>query len=440
MESVIETIEAALAAAYRKDFGKKNQNIKVEFSPETGETRVFDVKTVVPDELAILEEERKKEAEEAKALGVKVPKPEVEKEEKEEREEKEEEVLRFNPKLHLPLSEALKIKPDAKLGEVIRTELEIPHAFGRMAAQTAKQVIIQKLREAEREILYNEFKAKEGELLPGIVQRREGVLVLIDLGRLTAVLPPEEQIEREKYVSGSHIKVYVLRVEMAAKGPQVVVSRAHPEILRKLFSLEIPEVSSGVVEIKAITREAGNRSKVAVFTKEENIDPIGSCIGQRGTRIQTIINELGGEKIDIIEWSEDPVEFVTNALSPAKVLNLEIKEAEKIALATVKSDQLSLAIGKGGQNVRLAAKLTGWKINICEEKKEEVMEVKEGEEEKGEKAEEGKTEKVSKKAEGEVEEKKEEKKEVEEKKEEGEKKEEKKEKKEIKEKSKSEKK
>jgi N utilization substance protein A len=431
VESVIETIEAALAAAYRKDFGQKNQNIKVEFNAETGESRVFDVKTVVPDELAILEEERKKEAEEAKALGLKVPKPEVEKE------EEKEEVLRFNPKLHLPLSEALKIKSDAKLGEVIRTELEIPHAFGRMAAQTAKQVIIQKLREAEREILFNEFKAKEGQLLPGVVQRREGVLVLVDLGRLTAILPPEEQIEREKYIPGSHLKVYVLKVEMAAKGPQVIVSRAHPEILRELFSLEIPEVSSGVVEIKAIAREAGNRSKVAVFTKEENIDPIGSCIGQRGTRIQTIINELGGEKIDVIEWNEDAAEFVKNALSPAKILNLEIKEGEKTALATVKSDQLSLAIGKGGQNVRLAAKLTGWKINIREEEKEEIKEVKEGEKVEEKKVEEGEAEKVLEKAEGEVEEKKKEKKGAEEKKEEVK---EKKEKKEIKEKSKSEKK
>lgn len=373
IESVIETIETALAAAYRKDFGKKNQNIKAEFNPETGETRIFDVKTVVPDELLIMEEERKKEIEAAKALGKEIPKPEVKEE------------MRFNPKLHLPLSEARKVKPDAALGEVIKTELEIPHAFGRMAAQTARQVIIQKLREAEREILYNEFKAKEGELLPGIVQRKEGPSVLIDLGRLTAIMPREEQIEREKYIPGSRIKVYVQKVEMTTKGPQVVVSRAHPEILRKLFSLEIPEISSGVVEIKAIAREAGSRSKVAVFTKEENIDPIGSCIGQRGTRIQTIINELGGEKVDIIEWSEDPAEFIANALSPAKILNLEIKEDQKTAIATVKPDQLSLAIGKGGQNVRLAAKLTGWKINIREENKEEIIEIAEEEKEEGRK-------------------------------------------------------
>lgn len=394
VESVIETVEAALAAAYRKDFGKKNQNIKVEFNHETGEFRVFDVKTVVPDELVVLEEERRKEAEKAKDLGVEISKPESEIEKKEETEE----VLRYNPKHHLSLSEALKIKQDADLGEVIKTELEVPHAFGRMAAQTAKQVIIQKLREAEREILFTEFKAKEGELLPGIVQRREGALVLVDLGRLTAILPPEEQIGRERYTSGSHLKVYILKVEMTKKGPQVTVSRAHPEILRKLFFLEIPEISSGVVEIKAIAREAGSRSKVAVFTKEENIDPIGACIGQRGIRIQTIINELGGEKIDIVEWSENPAKFIASALSPAKILNLEIKEAEKTALATVKPDQLSLAIGKGGQNVRLAAKLTGWKINIREENKEEIIEVptpeielpKEAEVLKEEKIEEGK--------------------------------------------------
>ncbi len=390
LESVIETVEAALAAAYRKDFGKKNQNIKVEFNAETGEFRVFDIKTVVPDELVILEEERKKEAEKAKVAGLEVPKLETEVEKKEDGEE----VLRFNPKHHLPLSEALKIKPDATLGEVIKTELEVPHAFGRMAAQTAKQVIIQKLREAERGLLYEEFKAKEGDLLPGIVQRREGTSILIDLGRLTAVLPFEEQITKERYTSGSHIKVYILKVEMTKKGPQVTVSRAHPEILRKLFSLEIPEISSGAVEIKAIAREAGSRSKVAVFTKEESIDPIGACIGQRGIRIQTIINELNGEKIDVVEWSESPAEFIANALSPAKILNLEINEAEKTAMATVKPEQLSLAIGKGGQNVRLAAKLTGWKINVREESKEGIEETPSEETELAEEAKSQKEEKI----------------------------------------------
>lgn len=360
-ESVIETIEAALAAAYRKDFGTKNQNIKVEFNPESGDFRVFDVKTVVADELAAKYEEEKKEREERIKEGL----PE-EKKEREERieESEEEEELKFNPKLNLSLTEAKTLKADAKLDEVIKTELEVPGAFGRMAAQTAKQVIIQKLREAERDTLYNEFKGREGEILQGVVQRAEGKMVLIDLGHVAALLPPEEQIEKEKYTPGSRMKFYLREVTMTTKGPQIIVSRAHPEILRKLFTFEIPEVANGVVQIKAIAREAGSRSKVAVSTEDENIDPIGSCIGQRGTRIQTIINELNGEKIDVVQWSDNVKDFIINALSPAKISNIETNEEEKSAFVEVKEDQLSLAIGRGGQNVRLAAKLTGWKINI----------------------------------------------------------------------------
>ncbi len=361
MESVIETIEAALAAAYRKDFGTKNQNVKVEFNPETGDFRVFDVKTVVADELAAKYEEEKKEREERIKEGL--PEEKKEREEKTEAPEGEEE-LKFNPKLNLSLTEARALKADAKLDEVIKTELEVPGAFGRMAAQTAKQVIIQKLREAERDTLFNEFKGKEGELLQGVVQRWEGRLVLVDLGHVTAILPPEEQIEKEKYNPGSRLKFYVREVTMTTKGPQVIVSRAHPEILRQLFTFEIPEVASGAVKIKAIAREAGSRSKVAVYAEDENIDPIGSCIGQRGTRIQTIINELGGEKVDIIEWEDDISKLIGNSLSPAKIAEIEVKEDEKTAFVRVKADQLSLAIGRGGQNVRLAAKLTGWKINI----------------------------------------------------------------------------
>jgi len=361
MESVIETIEAALAAAYRKDFGTKNQNVKVEFNPETGDFRVFDVKTVVADELAAKYEEEKKEREERIKEGL--PEEKKEKEEKTEVPEGEEE-LKFNPKLNLSLTEARALKADAKLDEVIKTELEVPGAFGRMAAQTAKQVIIQKLREAERDTLFNEFKGKEGELLQGVVQRWEGRLVLVDLGHVTAILPPEEQIEKEKYNPGSRLKFYVREVTMTTKGPQVIVSRAHPEILRQLFTFEIPEVASGAVKIKAIAREAGSRSKIAVYAEDENIDPIGSCIGQRGTRIQTVINELGGEKVDIIEWEDDISKLIGNSLSPAKIAEIEVKEDEKTAFVRVKADQLSLAIGRGGQNVRLAAKLTGWKINI----------------------------------------------------------------------------
>lgn len=360
-ESVIETIEAALAAAYRKDFGTKNQNIKVEFNPESGDFRVFDIKTVVADELAAKYEEEKKEREERIKEGL----PEEKKEKGEKPEEAEgEEELKFNPKLNLSLVEARVLKADAKLDEVIKTELEVPGAFGRMAAQTAKQVIIQKLREAERDTLYNEFKGKEGEILQGVVQRTEGRMVLVDLGHVTALLPPEEQIEKEKYTPGSRMKFYLKEVTMTTKGPQIIISRAHPEILRKLFTFEIPEVANDVVKIRAIAREAGSRSKVAVSTEDENIDPIGSCIGQRGTRIQTIINELNGEKIDVIQWSDDVKDLIANALSPAKISNIEINEEEKSAFVEVKDDQLSLAIGRGGQNVRLAAKLTGWKINI----------------------------------------------------------------------------
>jgi len=374
-DSVIKTIEVALAAAYRKDFGEKNQNIKIEFDPETGHSRAFDVKTVVEDlseealsiEAAKGEKEKKvkrgqpknKEKEEVK---------ETETETEKEMPEKEEKKKKFNPKTEITLSEAKKIKKDAKIGDEIKTELEIPAAFGRMAAQTAKQVITQKFREAERQALFDEYKSKEGQVINGIIQRREGRLVLVDLGRLTAVLPVEEQIERERYIPGQRIKVYVLKVQMTAKGPEVIVSRSHSEIIKKLFTLEIPEIASGIVEIKSIAREAGSRSKVAVESREENIDPIGSCVGQRGTRIQTIIGELGGEKIDIIEYHKDPAKFVANALSPARVSSVEIDEKNKVASASVKEDQLSLAIGKAGQNVRLAAKLTGWKINIVKEK------------------------------------------------------------------------
>ncbi|MFA5413742.1 MAG: transcription termination factor NusA [Patescibacteria group bacterium] len=360
-ESVIETIEAALAAAYRKDFGTKNQNIKVEFNPESGDFRVFDIKIVVGDELAAKYEEEKKEREERIKEGL--PEEKKEKEGKAEETEGEEE-LKFNPKLNLSLTEARALKADAELDEVIKTELEVPGAFGRMAAQTAKQVIIQKLREAERDTLYNEFKGKEGELLQGTVQRTEGRMVLVDLGHVAALLPPEEQIEKEKYTPGMRMKFYLKEVTMTTKGPQIIVSRSHPEIIRKLFTFEIPEVANDVVKIRAIAREAGSRSKIAVSTEDENIDPIGSCIGQRGTRIQTIINELNGEKIDVVQWSDKISELIANALSPAKISNIEIKEEEKSAFVEVKDDQLSLAIGRGGQNVRLAAKLTGWKINI----------------------------------------------------------------------------
>lgn len=352
-EQVIEALESALAAAFRKDFGNKNQNIHVEFDIKTGESLVFDIKTVVedlpPEELASVEDSgvAGKEEVEVTMEG-----------------EDDEEKKRFNPRTDLQLTEALSIKPDAEIGEEIRTELSVPAEYGRMAAQTAKQVIIQKIREAERSILFDAFKDKEGEIIIGTVQRREENRVLIDLGRVTAMLPLVEQIQRERYSAGDRIKVYVKSVAETSKGPEILVSRATPSMVKKIFESEIPEVASGAIEIKALSRDAGNRSKVAVVSHEENIDPIGSCIGQRGSRIQMIIAELGGEKIDVILYDEDPKEFIGNALSPAKITSMELLPETKTARVLVPEDQLSLAIGRMGQNVRLASQLTGWTIEV----------------------------------------------------------------------------
>lgn len=355
-EAVITTIESALSAAYRKDYGEKNQNIKVEYNPETNQSRVFDVKTVVEDvpeeELAELENEG-----EIPASPVADPSAVVGEEGEEKR--------RFNPKTEIQLSEAQAINKKYNIGDEIKTELETHEEYGRMAAQTAKQVIIQRLREAERDMVFGEFKDKEHEVITGFVQRREGRVILVDLGKATGVIPPEEQIRTERYNSGERLKFYVKEVKVTPRGPEIVLSRTSEEILKKVFYLEIPEIANGLVEIKAVAREAGNRSKVAVFAQNENIDPIGSCVGQRGARIQTIIRELGGEKIDIIEYNEDPEIFIANALAPAKVEDVKLVAEEHQAFITVKDDQLSLAIGKDGQNVRLAAHLTGWKIDIA---------------------------------------------------------------------------
>lgn len=327
VSAVIETIEQALAAAYRKDFGQKNENIKVEFDPETGDSKVFDVKVVV----------------ESPAEG--------------------EEII--NEKKEILLVDAKKIKKGVVVGDEIRTELKAPAEYGRMAAQTAKQVIIQRLREAERDVVFSEYKDKEGQVLLGTVQRVEGRTVFIDLGHTVAVMPYSEQIAREHYITGARVKVYLLTVNAAARGPEVIVSRTHPEIVRQLFFQEVPEIASGAVDIRAIAREAGSRTKIAVVSTEANVDPVGSCVGQRGMRVQTVINELGGEKIDIIEWSEDFIKFISAALSPAKVQSVILDEVNHTAKVEVAEDQLSLAIGRGGQNVRLAVKLTGWKIDIA---------------------------------------------------------------------------
>ena len=354
-EKVLETVEAALAAAYKKDYGKKGQNIRAEFDELTGKTKFFLVKEVVDETMREFLSEEEEEKDDAK---------EIKEEKKEEIEEEEDKLPRFNPERDLTLEEAKKIKKSAKVGDVIEMELEQKNDYGRVAAQTAKQVIIQRIREAERDAMYEEYKNKEGEILNGVVQRIEGRNIFVDLGKSVGVLFPNEQIERENYRTGQRIKVYLQKVDVGSKGPGIILSRANPEMIRKLFELEVPEIFSGTVEIKSIAREAGERTKIAVASSEEGIDPIGSCVGQKGTRVQAIIDELGGEKIDIVLWDEDVAKFISTALSPAKVLKVDINEEEKEALVSVLEDQLSLAIGKHGQNVRLAAKLTGWKIDI----------------------------------------------------------------------------
>ena len=374
-ESVIDAVQSALAAAYRKDFGDKNQNIEVEFSAETGESKVYDVKTVVEnidlEELEKMEIERKARAE---ALALQFADLRRKGQGAAAFSLEEESGLRFNPKTDIMLSDAMVLKFGSKLGDVIRTELPEAGEFGRMAAMTAKQVITQKLREAEREVVLNEYKGQEGDILHGTVQRREGRVVLVDLGRTTGILRPEDQNPNERYNSGDRIKVYVRQVGLTTKGPEILLSRTADEMVKKLFEIEIPEIGEGTVQIKSIAREAGSRSKIAVATDDSSIDPIGACIGQRGSRIQTIIAELGGEKVDIIEWNKNASAFITNALSPAKIARVDVSEEAKVASVRVVTDQLSLAIGKGGQNVRLAAKLTGWKINIVEDDKDEVVE------------------------------------------------------------------
>lgn len=374
LEAVMETIEAALAAAYRKDYGEKNQNIKVKFDLDTGDMKVYDVKEVVEDEFvakAVAEAEAQAAARaEAQETGKPLPPlPMVPPTGTEGADAPEE--RKYNPKTMIALEEAKKLKKGAVMGEEIWTALTAPTGFGRMAAQTAKQVIIQKIREAERSQVFAEYKSKEGELVSGIVQRVDGRAVVIDLGRMTAVLPPGELEGGSRLRPGDRVKVFVKEVKETQRGPEIVVSRAHPEIVKRLFQLEVPEVAAGTVEIKSVAREAGSRTKIAVIATDPNIDPIGSCVGQRGTRVQTVINELGGEKIDIIEFSPDAVRFIMNALSPAKVTRVELDEERKEARAYVKEDQLSLAIGKGGQNVRLAGKLTGWRIDILQEGLEE---------------------------------------------------------------------
>jgi N utilization substance protein A len=326
-EKVLETFEQALASAYKKEYGKKGQQIKSKIDLETGEVKFWQVKTVVDEN----------DVKEGK--------------------------IKFNPDKHIFLEEAKKIKPDIKVGEELIIPLETKIDYGRIAAQTAKQVILQKLKETERELIFQEYKSKEGQIVSGIVQRVEPKAVYLNIGKTLGILPKEEQVQGEFYKPGQRLRVYILKVEQTPKGPSVILSRSHPKLVSRLFELEVPEIQSGQVEIKSIAREAGSRTKIAVISKVKEIDAIGAMVGHRGTRVGAVINELGGEKIDIVLYSEKPEEYIANALSPAKVLEVRILPKNK-ALAIVPDDQLSLAIGRDGQNVRLAAKLTNWKIDV----------------------------------------------------------------------------
>lgn len=361
-EKILDAIEQAMAAAYKKDYGKKGQIIRAKFDLETGKTDFYKIKIVVDDTIAKMEDEG-----------------DVEYSVKDDGDER----VRFNGEHHIMIEDAKKIKKNVELNDEIVFLLDPKEDYGRIAAQTAKQVIIQKIREAERTSIIDEYGTKEGEIISGVVQKVERGNVYIDFNRATGILPSEEQIPGEYFSRGQRIRAYLYSVEDTPRGINLRLSRTHPKFIEKLFTIEAPEIQNGIVEIKSIAREAGARSKIAVFSKDDHIDPVGSCVGQKGTRVNTITQELGGEKIDIIPWSEDPKTFVSNSLSPAKVMSIEIDEKEHKAIVEVANDQLSLAIGKGGQNVRLAAKLTGWRIDIqgdekvVENVKEEIVEKKE---------------------------------------------------------------
>lgn len=355
--TVLEALEQALAAAYRKDFGNRQQNVQVKYDPETGDMKVWDEKIVVEDIPA-------EELEQAQT-ALSERREQARKEQRELSEDEVNDLVRFNPKTEIMMTEAKAIKKDAVVGETLIIPLEVAGDFGRMAAQTAKQVIIQKLREAERVSVMQDFKDQQGTIVFGFVQRfdKNGALI-IDLGKVSGIVPPSEQVRREHYKLGARLKFFVVSVDMGLRGPEIILSRADKRMVETIFAQEIPEVANGDVKINGIARDAGNRSKVAVSASEDSIDPIGACIGQRGSRITTIIEELGGEKVDMIQYSDDAVSYIKQALSPAKVTTVLLNEKTKEAVAQVQPDQLSLAIGREGQNVRLATELTGWKITV----------------------------------------------------------------------------
>ena len=341
-EKIIDAIEQALAAAYKKDYGKKGQIIRNKIDIESGHMEFYQIKIAVDDTLVRMTKE----------------------DDDEEEIEEDDERVRFNEEHHILIEDAKKIKSDVKPGDELIFPLENKDDYGRIAAQTAKQVIIQKIREAERGAILDEYGTKEGEIINGFVSKVERGIVYIDFNRATGIILPEEQIPGEFYRRGERIRAYLYSVEETPRGVNLKLSRTHPELIEGLFKMEAPEIASGVVEIKSIAREAGSRSKIAVFSNDEHVDPVGSCVGQKGVRVTTVMGELNGEKIDIIPWSPDPAQYISSAISPANVLSIDVNDNEHKAVVEVANDQLSLAIGKGGQNVRLAAKLTGWRIDI----------------------------------------------------------------------------
>ncbi|WP_078430734.1 transcription termination factor NusA [Alkalihalobacterium alkalinitrilicum] len=326
-EVILEAIEAALISGYKRNFNQA-QNVRVDINRETGDIRVFARKTVV------------------------------------------EEV--FDTRLEIAEEAAKELNPNFEVDDVVEIEVT-PKNFGRIAAQTAKQVVTQRVREAERGIIYSDFIDREEDIITGIVQRQDSRFIYVDLGKVEAILPVNEQMPNESYRHNDRIKAFITKVEKTTKGPQIMISRTHPGLLKRLFELEVPEIYDGTVEVKSVAREAGDRSKIAVYAENPEVDPVGACVGPKGQRVQTIVNELKGEKIDIVRWSEDPVEYVANALSPSKVVQVQVNEEEKMTRVIVPDYQLSLAIGKRGQNARLAAKLTGWKIDIKSESEAEEL-------------------------------------------------------------------
>lgn len=355
---VFEAIEGSLAAAYKKELSDKGAVIRAKLNQETGELSFFRVKEVVDDTMVRFVEEGQEEAEMQQTYDENSDvKP----------------LPRYNPERHILIADAKKEKKDIAVGEELIYNLPAATDFGRIASQTAKQVILQKLREAERDSITLEFKDKEGKIVGGLIQRVERGNVFVDLGRTMGVMLRGEGIPGEHYRVGDRMRFYVAEVQTEnVRGSGILLSRAHPKFVGKLFEVEVPEIADGAVEIKSIAREAGSRTKLAVFSGVNGVDPVGSCVGQRGTRVMTVTSELGNEKLDIIMWDADPKKFIASALSPAKVHSVEVNEETREAGVVVADDQLSLAIGRGGQNVRLAAKLTGWKIDVRAESKPEA--------------------------------------------------------------------